>query len=490
MKSLPSAFVRFFIVLACILGGSVWSVIAAPPAKSEVQILLKPKADMSENALHAVLAEHGARQHDTIPALEVRIIRVSEKGAAGLLQALQRRQDVEYAELDAEAHAIGTANDPYFANGSQWHLAKVQAPAAWDLTTGNLATVIAILDTGVNSSHPDLSGKVLGGYNYVAGNTDTSDDNGHGTGVAGTAAPNSNNLVGVAGPAWVNAILPVKVLDANGSGTYSGIANGIIYAADRDARVINLSLGGSSSSRTLQDAVNYAWNKKAVIIAAAGNNGTDAAVYPGACQNVVAVSATRSDDTLASWSSYGSFVDLAAPGEGIITLSSSGGYASVSGTSFSSPLTAGVVALMMARNLALTNAQVVDILLKNTDDLGVPGLDTSFGSGRLNAFRSVSASTNYVEVDSTLPKVTITSPAEGDRIRTSTVKVGVAASDNVGVVKVELYVDGKYHSVSTAAPFALKWSAGSAAKGSHTLQARAVDRAGNIGVSAIITVQK
>jgi len=142
----------------------------------------------------------------------------------------------------------------------------------------------------------------------------------------------------MASVAWGNPILPVKVLGADGSGTYSGIANGITWAADKGARIINLSLGGTSSSRTLQDAVNYAWNKKAVLVAAAGNNGNDTALYPAACSNVVAVSATNSSDSRPSWSNYGSYVDVAAPGESILTLYGADSYAYWNGTSFSSPV--------------------------------------------------------------------------------------------------------------------------------------------------------
>ena len=272
----------------------------------------------------------------TTPSL--RSIRVPERAAQTVLAALQRNKDVEYAEPDFEAQALGTANDPYYTGGNQWYLSKIQAPGAWDYSTGSSGVIVGIIDTGVLTSHPDLAGKVLAGYDFVNNDADASDDNGHGTAAAGATSAASNNLAGMASVAWGNPILPVKVLGADGSGTYSGIANGITWAADKGARIINLSLGGTSSSRTLQDAVNYAWNKKAVLVAAAGNNGNDTALYPAACSNVVAVSATNSSDSRPSWSNYGSYVDVAAPGESILTLYGADSYAYWNGTSFSSPV--------------------------------------------------------------------------------------------------------------------------------------------------------
>ena len=291
---------------------------------------------------------------------------------------------------------MGTSNDPYFLQGSQWHLSKIQAPTAWDTTTGSANQIVAVIDSGVRASHPDLVGKVLPGYDFVANDNDANDENGHGTGVAGTLSPGSNNQIGVCGVAWSNPILPVRVLDANGSGSYSAIANGIIYAADRGAKVINLSLGGTSSSRALQDAINYAWNKQCVLVAAAGNNGSNVAFYPAACTNVVAVSATDASDTRPTWSNFGSYVDVSAPGVDILSVYGSDQYAAWNGTSFSSPVASGVVALMAAANSTLTNVQLVDLLIKNSDDIGALGKDVYHGSGRVNANRAVTAAKNFV----------------------------------------------------------------------------------------------
>jgi subtilisin family serine protease len=464
---------------------------AAPAAPEFVQILVKPKASMNEATLNSLLRVRGAAQHGSVAALDVRIIRVPAVAAAQLLTALQHHNDVEYAEPDFTAAALGTANDPYFTQGSQWHLSKIQAPAAWDITTGSAGIVVAVVDSGVIASHPDLAGKVLSsGYDFVTNDTDPTDENGHGTAVAGTVSPATNNQLGVAGVSWNTPILPIRVLDANGSGSYSAIANGITYAADRGAKVINLSLGGTSSSLTLQNAVNYAWNKQSVIIAAAGNNGNNTTFYPAACSNVVAVSATDSSDVRPTWSNFGSYVDVSAPGTNILSLYGADQYAAWNGTSFSCPVTSGVVALAASINSKLTNAQLVDILVRNTDDIGAPGYDVYYGSGRVNAFRTASAALALVSSDVTSPVVSITSPADGSTVAATTQAINVRGTDNVGVTKIELYIDGKLFGTSTNPTATFNWSTRKITRGAHKLQAYAYDAAANRGASSTVTVWK
>lgn len=456
-----------------------------------VQILVKPKGSMSEAALSAILTFRGAAQTGAVPAIGVRVIQVPTAAAEHLLTALQRNADVEYAEPDYTAEAVGTANDPYFTQGSEWHLAKIQAPAAWDVTTGDSNLIVAVVDSGVRASHPDLAGKVLAGYDFVANDNDPTDENGHGTAAAGVVSPASNNQLGVAGVTWANPILPVRVLDAAGSGSYSAICNGITYAADRGARVINLSLGGTSSSTALQDAVNYAWNKKCVLIAAAGNNGNNVTFYPAACNNVVAVSATDTADVRPTWSNYGSYVDVSAPGVDILTLYGADQYAAWSGTSFSSPVTSGVVALMASANPALSNAQLVDLLLKNSDDIGAVGYDVYYGNGRVNASRAVAAAKALVSsLDTTAPVASVLSPTEGTVVRSPSQRIDVKGTDNVGVTRIEVYVDGKLLGNSSAATASFTWNTRKVASGWHQIQAVAYDAAGNAGTSAVTTVRK
>lgn len=492
----PKSFGQFrHAVLTTVLASALAATASAAPAEP-VQLLFKPKNGQTA-ALDALLRSRGAETVGSIPQLDVHILRVPAVAADLLLNALKNHNDVEYAEPDFVAKAIGTSNDPYFTNGSQWHLPKIQAPTAWDTTTGSAAITVAVIDTGVAASHPDLAGKILSGYDFVANDSDPTDENGHGTAVSGTISPNTNNGTGVAGVSWATPILPVRVLDASGSGTYSAISNGITYAADRGARILNLSLGGTSSSTTLQSAVNYAWNKGCVVIAAAGNNGNSTPCYPAACTNVVAVSATDSNDVRPSWSNFGSYVDLAAPGVSITTTYTSNSYVSISGTSFSSPITAGVAALMASVNPALTNANLVSLLVSSTDDIGTAGYDVYYGSGRVNASRAVAAAAASITpeppppaVDATAPTVAITSPAEGSTVSATSQNITVNASDNVGVTKVALYVDGKLLATSTSATPTFVWNTKRVKKGLHKLQAYGYDAAGNIGYSVIVNVYR
>ena len=498
MKKIPM--VRDFIPLQktlrmmVMLPAMALPAMAASPAqtnKLEVQMIVKLKSSMTEGRFQEMLTRRGGRQAGEVSKLGIRVIRVSAEASEQCRVELGSDLDIEYTEPDYKAEALGTANDPYFTQGSEWHLAKIQAPTAWDVSTGSSSVVVAVVDTGVLKSHPDLTGKVLNGYDFVANDTDATDENGHGTAVAGTVAPASNNGVGVAGVAWGNPILPVRVLDATGSGNYSAICNGIIYAADSGAKIINLSLGGTSFSQALQDAINYAWGKQCVIVAAAGNSGNNIPFYPAACSNVIAVSATDSADAHPSWSNYGSYVDISAPGLDILTLYGSNQYAVWSGTSFSSPVTSGVLALMASANPSLTNSQLADLLLKNADDIGTLGYDVYFGNGRVNASRAVTAAKSFVmTVDGTAPVASITTPTNGSFVSVPSQNILLNGTDNVAVTKIELYIDGKLIGYSTASSATYSWSTRKIAAGAHKLQARAYDAAGNVGTSSIVTVYR
>jgi hypothetical protein len=298
----------------------------------------------------------------------------------------------------------------------------------------------------------------------------------------------TNNLEGVAGVAWDSPIMPLVVLNASDYASYYDIARAINYAADQGVRIMNISIGGSSYSSTLQNAVNYAWDKGAVIVACAHNYSTETPYYPAACANVVAVSATTSSDTPASFSNYGNWVDISAPGVSILTTNRGGGYGSWSGTSFSSPIVAGVAALILSANPSLTNAQIVDILTQNADDLGTAGFDKYFGHGRVNALQSILAATDSVpEPDTIDPFVAITSPQNNADVNGG-ISVSVSATDAGGVARVELYLDGELLSSDTTSPYALSWDTADYANGDHDLLAVAYDMAGNEGQSGLITV--
>lgn len=244
-------------------------------------------------------------------------------------------EEVEYVEPNYTVDAFPTPNDVFYAY--QYGPQKISAPAAWDVTTSNSTIRIAIVDTGVQTNHPDLVNKLLPGYNFVNGNSNVTDVNGHGTHVAGIAAASTNNNLGIAGIAPAARILPVKALADNGSGTSTSIANGIVYAANQGAQVINISLGTTQDSVTMRNAIDYAINRGSVVVAAAGNNGANLLTYPAVYQNVLSVASTDENDLRSSFSNYGTWVDVAAPGSNILSTYPNSYYSYLSGTSMACP---------------------------------------------------------------------------------------------------------------------------------------------------------
>ena len=443
------------------------------------ELLVQFKAGVHKSSSDRDLSAAGTAEAEEIAPIQVKRIKVPAAAREKVKAALARNPHVSFVEENYLAKPTAIPNDPSYA--SQWHLPKIAAPPGWDISTGSSTVDIAIIDTGVDPSHPDLTGKLLPGYNFVTNTTDTHDVYGHGTKTAGSAAAMANNGVGVSGVAWQNPIMPLVVTDSTGSASYSSIANAITYAVDHGVRIINISFGGPTSSTTLQSAIDYAWNKGAVVFASAGNYATSTPNYPAACNHVVAVSATTSSDTLASFSSFGSWITVAAPGDAILTTTNGGGYGTVSGTSFSSPITAGLGALILSVNPTLTNAQVVDIITKNADDLGAPGFDTSFGNGRINVFKSLSAAKIAVPVTDTLPPtVSISSLNFGSTVK-GTVTINAAASDNVGVSRVELYINGVLYASSNVSPFSFSWDTTTLPDSIYSIAVKAYDAAGNVG---------
>ncbi len=330
-----------------------------------------------------------------------------ENNPADVATILAQEPTVEYAEPNFIATIVFepedspssfTPNDPYYQ--FQWHLDKIQMPAAWDISTGTDVTV-AIVDTGIDFNAPDLANtNRLPGYDFAGNDPDPTDDQGHGTHVAGTVAQSTNNSLGVAGVAFNARLLPVKVMGANGQGSYENIIKGITYAVDQGAQVINLSLAGQTGSQALADAVRYAHDRGVVVVAAAGNNGSDVQ-YPAAYEDqVIAVGAVRFDDTLTAYSNFGPQIDLVAPGgdvdvdqngdgyaDGVLqqTISSSGSgysYRFFEGTSMACPHVAGVAALMLSLKPDASPAEIEEAMTQTARNLGPA---ERFGAGLLQA---------------------------------------------------------------------------------------------------------
>lgn len=367
------------------------------------QILVKFKDSVEDDVAQQIHKKHGCRCVGKINKLNIHVVSVNPGQAKQKLKAYQEEYAVEYAEPDYVVKAIETPNDPYF--DVQWGMLNIRAPEAWDVTNGAAATTVAILDTGIDQDHEDLA-KVISNANFTSSGT-VDDNYGHGTHVGGIAAAATNNGKGVAGVGYACSLMNVKVLGDNGSGYDSWVANGIVWAADNGADVINMSLGGSYPSSTLEAAVNYAWGKGVVVVAAAGNDGDTNPEYPAAYQNCIAVVATDQNDSKAGFSNYGDWVDIAAPGVNTFStlpnhrhrLQGFAGrdYGYLSGTSMASPHAAGAAALVVAAGITDSNGngrvndEVRQVLEGTAKDLGDPGKDQVYGYGLVDAAAAVTA---------------------------------------------------------------------------------------------------
>lgn len=471
--------------LAVLLGTSAAMISAAPPQEDHVpgRLLAQPILGANPSAIALALNRGGARLEKTLGRINVHVLQVPEPALDHVSAALMKTGLFTFVERDnlLQSATAVSANDPYFS--SQWHLSAIQSPSAWGITTGTSNVIIAVIDSGVDWSHPDLAPNLVPGWNFLTGTSTTQDNAGHGTAVAGTAAAASNNSIGVTGVSWGNKIMPLQVLDATTAASYSNLASAITYAADHGARIISISLCGSSASSTLQSAESYAWNKGSVIFAAAGNSSSSAPTYPAADPNVVAVSASDVNNTFASFSNYGSWIDLAAPGNNILTTVLGGSYGGWYGTSFSTPVAAAVGALVLSVKPGLSSASLVSLLEQNADDLGTAGWDQYFGYGQVNAYKSVLAAGTPVS-DTTAPTVSISSPGAAATVA-GTISVQGTASDNVGVTTLQFYVDNQVVTSVNSSPFAFPLNTANYANGTHTLKVTASDAAGNIGSASV-----
>ena len=394
----------FLALVGLILGGSA---LAKPP-------LGEVKNPIGEYAPDEIIVKFKGGKEP------FRVIKVPEGKVGEQVAEYLKKADVEYAEPNYIAYAQLIPNDPYYKY--QWHLDNsvyggIKMEKAWNVSTGAGVTV-AVIDTGIRKGTDLAKTCFAPGYDFVNKDKDPTDDNGHGTHVAGTVAQSTNNSLGVAGVAFDSCLMPIRVLDAKGSGTYANIALGIRFAADNEAKVINLSLGGSSDSTTLKDAVAYAYKKGVTIVAAIGNDNKPTAIYPAAYDEyVIAVGATQYDETKAPYSNYGPSLDLVAPGgntnldqnkdgyaDGVLqqTFTKRGvritwGYYFYQGTSMASPHVAGVAALVLTvpikcdydGNGSCSPTEVRQRLEATAKDLGAIDKDNLYGSGLVDAEKAV-----------------------------------------------------------------------------------------------------
>jgi thermitase len=408
-----------------------------PMAAGRIVIRFNPgTTDQDRGAAHQAAGTVSAR---SLAANRLTVVHVDPSKVSEALAAYQSRSDVAWAEPSYIFRASATPNDPEFPR--QWGPQKIGLPIAWDVTAGdvvgNVKTKVAILDSGIftemsnyrapdgKTGHPDLRGTVVLQANFSTSGT-TDDVYGHGTLMAGIVAARANTVPseGIAGIAYDVQLFNGKVLGDTGSGDIVGVAQGIIWAADQQARVISMSLGAPGPcSATLQDAIDYAWQRNVVIVAAAGNGGADQIgdpqpEAPANCNHVIAVAAINPDDSIASFSNYGPAVDLAAPGVGIRSTTNGGTYGNVSGTSPATPHVSAVAALVVARDTGATSAAIVDRLLQTADP--IVGTGTLWANGRINAAAAVGPISC-----SPRPGVTVTSTGNGSALNVVASTTGV-----------------------------------------------------------------
>jgi thermitase len=363
-------------------------------AAGELLVTYKPEA--SERDVDETVEESDALVEENLPAPDAQLLSfpeaqdetteaARERELREAKEVLEEDPDVKYVDYNYMRLPAFTPNDPFFTDGSQWSLRKIDAPAAWDTEMGSGAKV-AVLDNGIAANHPDLQGKIAAQKDMVDNDNVAQDNHGHGTLVAGTVAAATNNGKGVAAVCPSCKLVIAKV---GAAGLYrdSDVVNGIYWSVDNRAKAINISLGDAATSRLLEHAVNYAWERGVVVVASAGNSNTDKPIYPAAYDKVISVAATNQNDRRASFSNFGTTIDVAAPGVDIVSTGLSGGYVEKSGTSTASPHVAALAGMLAAQGL--TAPEIRRRIQSTAVDLGADGKDKYFGWGRIDARRAV-----------------------------------------------------------------------------------------------------
>ncbi len=472
------------------------------------EVIVKFKSNTTDKTVE-VLNKRFGTSSQSMSHRGFRVMRFSGKQTVDEMVARFRSDPaVEYAEPNYIAYAYMTPNDPYF-QPYQWNLenqvsGSIHAAAAWDKSTGS-GVVIGVIGTGVAYEDyiqkvgprtynfykaPDLAGtQFVAGWDFVNNDAHPNDDEGHETHVCGTIAQTTNNGIGVAGIAFGSSIMPVKVLDATGNGSYSNVANGILWAADHGATIVNMSLGGSSPSTMLEDACRYAYEHGVTLICAAGND-SGAVGYPAAYNNYcIAVGAVRFDEARSPYSNFGDGLDVMAPGGDVNVDQNGDGYGDgilqntfgdprrsgftyfydtwnyyfYQGTSMATPHVTGVAALLAAANVATSPDEMREVLQSTAKDLGAAGYDTEYGFGLVDA----AAALNY--------SATPNSPPVAD-----------AGDPYVGTEDVAVAFNGSASSDPENDPLTYSWDFGDGSAGSGVAPSHVYTAGGGYTVTLVV----
>ncbi|OGC13728.1 hypothetical protein A2246_06700 [candidate division WOR-1 bacterium RIFOXYA2_FULL_37_7] len=390
------------------------------------EILVKFKNAVSINSINTFNKQNNLKlvktlvTHDKVHVLSV-LDETKKVSVAELIETYKDNPSVEYVEPNFVMHALATTpNDFYYP--IQWGLPLIAANVGWDISKGSAEAIIAVVDTGVELSHEDLSDKIWHnpiesagtnssnnkdddgngfvddwqGWDFVQNDNNPSDLNGHGSHVSGIAASKTNNGKGVAGVSWNSRIMAVRVLNKFGDASAGKLSEGISYAVDNGAKVINLSLGAYSPSTAINNEVQNAYNQGCIVVAAAGNDGDSTLNYPAAYEHVIGVASIDRNNTRSDFSNSNNFVDVCAPGgygsgdeEDIVSCYLDNSYVYMSGTSMSTPFVSGLAALLFSQNPSWSNDQVVTRIIGTADDLGSAGWDAFYGYGKINVYNAL-----------------------------------------------------------------------------------------------------
>lgn len=390
-----------------LVGGALPASARVDDRSSEVSsFMVRYESDRTPEELSHVLASLGAETTGAIQPLRLLRVELDADKAA----ALRAEPGIEWVRRPTIAQVSGRVpNDPLLAK--QWSLRKIGALRGWGYEDGTTSPVtVAVIDTGVDPSHPDLQASLVKGVDFVNIDEDPADDHGHGTHVAGIIAARPDNRKGIAGLSWGAKIMPLKACGLDGSCNEFLVIAAIVYAVQQGAKVVNLSLGGAGGGCPPgYDLVRrYAEQREVILIASVGNSGAkkdgNPMMYPAGCDGYVGVGATSPSDGWAPFSQHNSSVDLAAPGMGVVSTlppslsmeddTSSPGYGPADGTSMAAPYVAGLAALLLSAHPAWTPAQVLRRMSKTAIDLGVRGRDPFFGAGRIDVARALAGRTS------------------------------------------------------------------------------------------------
>ncbi|MFH1287752.1 MAG: S8 family peptidase, partial [bacterium] len=348
------------------------------------EILLKFHFGVTANEIDEILKKYNLVKSNDNGLSKVGYIKAKipdGRDVISVIKEIRKEYKLKIPEPNYIVNVL-TVTDPLYSN--QWYIPEINFDKAWGVAKSTAVVKIAVIDTGIDGEHPDLKGKILEGYNFVSGTTDVSDDNGHGTFVAGIVAA-AHNEIGVKGLYDYAQIIPVKVIDANGLGTYEDVARGILYAADNGAKVINMSIGGYAYSYMLQQAVDYALEKGCIVVAAGGNDGIEQEIFPASYPDVIGVSALGYNGQIWIGSNSGKHIDVCAPGVNIISTGLNSDYVYSTGTSASAPMVSALAAMLVSEKPDLSSSYIERLFIQSAKDLGDAGRDNIYGKGKIDA---------------------------------------------------------------------------------------------------------